>query len=224
MDNLEKKIQEEANSLIESKDTKKIHDLIDEKVNETSDVKSAIDLFATKTALQQEETISKVVEEKQEELRNDAEAKRVQAETERVSKQAEKAKQEKERELAELDRIIATKKAEVDRLKAESDIEQAFFNSNKDILKYIGVREKKSLKTMKSLMFPASIIFVIVQILLFPLTFCGLLLETIVGIVGGVCGAIKSNALRIVLTILVIAVISCVGFCAYYFAGKYLLE
>ena len=224
MEELEKKIQEQANSIIENHDAGKIHDIIDKQVNETNNVKQAIDLYATKTALGQQETLDKVVEEKQEELRNDAEAKRVQAETERISKEALKVKQEKEKELAELDKFISTKRAEIDHLKADGDIAQAFFDSNKDILKYIGVREKKSLATMKALMFPASLIFVIVQILLFPLTFCGILLETVVGIIGGVCGSIKNNAVKIILTILVIVLIAGVGFCAYYFGGKLLTK
>lgn len=224
MGELEKSIEEQASSLIKNHDTEQINGLIEEKVRETEDVKSAIDLFATKTALQQEETRDKVVKEKQEELRNDAEAKRIQAETERINKEVEKVKQEKEKELAELDKIIATKRAVVDQLNTESDISKAFFESNKDILKYIGIREKKSLGTMKFFMVPAIVVFIIVQILLFPLTFCGLLLETVVGIVGGVCGAIKNNALKIIMTIFVILIVATVGFLAYYFAGKYIFK
>ena len=200
-----------------------INSLLDDKVNNTTDVKIAIDLLATKTALQQKETLEKVVVEKEEELRNDAEAKRVQAETERISKEVEKVKQEKEKQLAELDKEISKRKAEVEQLKADSDKAQAFFDSNKDILKYIGVREKKSIKTMQALMFPATIVFIIVQILLFPLTFIGLLLETIVNILGGICGAIKNNSLKIVIAILVIALLFGGGFCAYYFGAKLML-
>jgi predicted RND superfamily exporter protein len=200
-----------------------LNSLLEKKVEQTTDVKTAIDILATKTALKQEETLEKVVTEKQEELRNDAEAKRIQAETDRISKEVEKVKQEKEKELAELDKEISAKQKEVERLKADSDKSQAFFDSNKDILKYIGIREKKSMKTMQGLMFPATIVFVIVQILLFPLTFCGLLLETIVGIVGAICGKIASNGLKIGLSILIILLVCGVGFCAYYFGGKIIL-
>lgn len=200
-----------------------INSLLDKKVEQTSDVKSAIDILATKTALEQEETLNKVVNEKQEELRNDAEAKRIQAETERISKEVERVKQEKEKELAELDKTISSKQKEVEQLKADSDKAQAFFDSNKDILKYIGIREKKSIKTMQALMFPATIVFIIVQILLFPLTLIGLLLETIVNILGGICGAIKNNALKIIVAILVVVLLLSGGFCAYYFGGKLLI-
>lgn len=199
-----------------------INSLLDKKVNETNDVKSAIDILATKTALEQEETLNKVVTEKQEELRTDAEAKRIQAETAKISQEVEKVKQEKEKQLAELDKEISKRKAEVEQLKADGDKAQAFFDSNKDILKYIGIRERKSMKAMQALMFPATVVFIIVQILLFPLTFIGLLLETIVNILGGICGAIKNNAMKIVLSILVILLLLGGAFCAYFFGGKLL--
>lgn len=218
MDETEKNIEEKALKIV---DNKNINNIIDDKANDVSDVKSAIDLFATKIALGQEETISKVVNEKQEELRNDAETKRVQAEAERISKEVEKVKQDKQKELAELDKSISIRKAEVDHLKTESDIAQAFFDGNKDILKYIGIREKKSLQTMKMLMFPASIVFIVLQAILMPLTFCGILLETVVSIVGGVCGEIKNNALKIILTVIVVLVVSVVGFLAYFLTAKY---
>ena len=224
-ENLEKEIEKQAKNLIVKEETKsktEIDTLIDEKVKNSDNLKSAIDLFATKTALKQEETLNKVVEEKQEELRNDAEAKRVQSETERITKEVEKVKQEKEKKIAELDKEIVAKKKEVEKLNAESDKEQAFFESNKDILKYIGIREKKSTKTMQCLMLPALIVFIVVQVLLFPLTFCGLLLETVMNIIGGVCGAVKNNAAKILLTIFVILLIAVVIFCVYYFGIKYL--
>jgi hypothetical protein len=58
---------------------------------------------------------------------------------------------------------------------------------------------------------------------LFPLTLIGLLLETIVGIIGGICGAITNNALKIILSVLIIALLVGGGFCAYYFGGKLIL-
>lgn len=203
-------------------DSININSLLDRKVEQTNDVKSAIDILATRTALEQEETLTKVVTEKQEELRTDAEAKRIQAETAKISQEVEKVKQEKEKQLAELDKVISAKQKEVEQLKAESDKAQTFFESNKDILKYIGIREKKTIKTMQALMFPATIIFIVVQILLFPLTFIGLVLETVVNILGGICGAIKNNALKIILSILVVALLIGGGFCVYYFGGKLL--
>lgn len=213
---------EEVENKIEQVPTN-INKILDSKVESTSDVKTAIDILATQTALKQKETLEKVVVEKEEELRNDAEAKRIQAETEKISKEVEKVKQQKEKQLAELDKVISAKHKEVEELRAESDKAQAFFESNKDILKYIGVVEKKSIRTMQALMFPATLIFIIVQILLFPLTLIGLILETIVNILGGICGAIKNNAIKIVLSILVVAIVVGGGFCAYYFGGKLIL-
>lgn len=215
MDEIEKSVNEKAMELIDNK-TKNIDEvskIITDKVNETDNVKTAIDLLTTKTALQQEGVVEKLVDEKEQELVKDAETKKINAET-------EKLKKEKEKEIAEFDKIIYAKQKEIDQLKVEADKAQAFFDSNKDILKYIGVREKKSLKTMQVLMFPATLVFIFVQILIFPITLCGLVLEAIIGILGGICGAIKNQALKIVITILVLLIIAGVSFCAYYFGGK----
>ena len=211
---MENEIVEKAND---------VKELLDKNIAQTENVKTAIDFLTTREALKKEDTIQTLVDEKEKELESDAKAKRVQAEAELISKEVEKVKQEKEKELTELDKIISAKQKEVEQLKVDSDKEQAFFDSNKDILKYIGIIEKKSIKTMQALMFPATIVFVLVQILLFPLTLIGLLLETVVNIIGGICGAIKNNAVKIIMSILVIAVIIGGSFCAYYFGGKLIL-
>lgn len=196
--------------------------LLDDKVKQTSDVKNAIDILATKTALEQDGTVSKIVAEKTEELRNDAEAKRVKAETSKINEEVEKVKAQKQKEIEEYDKVITAKKKEVEQLNAESDKAQAFFDNNKEILKYIGVRTKKSLKVMQTLIVPATLIFIIVQILLFPLTFIGVTLESIVNIVGGICGAIKNNALKIAVSIVIVLLIIGVVFSVYFFGGRFI--
>lgn len=197
-----------------------VHSLLDDKIKKTTNEKEAIDFLATKTALTQDGTVEKIVNEKTEELKNDAEAKRVKAEASRLEEEAKKVKVEQEKIIAEYEKQIQAKRKEVEELNAESDKALAYFEANKEILKYIGIRTKKSLNVMKVLMYPASIIFLIVQILLFPLTFVGVTLEAIVNIVGGVCGTIKNNAMRIVISIGVILVIVAVVTLAYIYGGK----
>jgi hypothetical protein len=197
-----------------------VKSILDDKVKKTDDVKTAIDLLATKTALEQGDTVVKLVNEKTEELRNDAEAKRVEAETKRVEEETKKILAEKEKQIQEYEKVITAKKKEVEQLNAESDKAEAFFKANSEILKYIGVRNKKSLGTMRVLMYPATLIFCIVQFLLFPLTFSGVILEAFVGIVGGVCGEIKSNALKIIISILVVLLIVGIVFLVYFYGGK----
>lgn len=199
-----------------------VKSILDNKVKNTDNVKDAIDLLATKTALEQGDTVEKLVAEKTEELRNDAETKRVFAETQRINEEIEKVKAEKQKEIEEYDRLITAKKKEVEQLNADSDKAQAFFNANSEILKYIGVRNKKSLGAMKFLMYPATLIFCIVQFLLFPLTFGGVVLEAVVGIIGGICGEVKSNALKIILSTLVVLFICGVVFIAYFFGVRLL--
>ena len=142
MNEIEKSINEKPMGLIgdKTKSIEEVSKIITDKVNGTDNVKTAIDLLTTKTALQQEGVVEKLVDEKEQELVKDAETKKINAETEKIKK-------EKEREIAEFDKIIYAKQKEIEQLKVEADKAQAFFDSNKDILKYIGVREKKSLKT-----------------------------------------------------------------------------
>ena len=199
-----------------------VKSILDDKVKRTDDVKTAIDLLATKTALEQSNTVEKLVTEKTEELRNDAEAKRVEAETKRVEEETKKIIAERQKEVEEYDKLITAKKKEVEQLKAESDKAQAFFDANSEILKYIGVRNKKSLGIMKALMFIAVPVFCLVQILLFPLTFSGVILEAFVGIIGGSCGAIKNNALKIVISVLVVLLIVGIVFLVYFYGGRFI--
>jgi hypothetical protein len=199
-----------------------VKSILDDKVKRTDNVKEAINLLATKSALEQEGTVQKLVTEKTEELRNDAEAKRVKAETDRINEEIEKVKAEKQKEIEEFDKVITAKKKEVEQLKTDSDKAQAFFDANSEILKYIGIRNKKSIGTMRVLMYPATLMFCIVQVLLFPLTLCGVILEAFVGIIGGICGAIKSNALKIVISIFVVLLVIGIVFLIYFYGGKLL--
>lgn len=114
------------------------------------------------------------------------------------------------------------KQKEVEQLKAESDKAQAFFESNREILSYIGITTKKTLGVMYALMIPAIIVFILVQTIALPLTVSGKLLEIIIGIVAGVCKEITNNALKIIIAILVIALLAGGTFAVYYFGGKFI--
>lgn len=197
-----------------------VKDLIDEKVKHADNVKTAIDILTTKSALEQEGTVETLVEEKTQELKNDAQSKRVQSETVRINSETDKIKAEKEKELEELDKVIKLKEKEVEQLKRESDIAQAFYDANKDILSYVGVKQKKSLGTMRTLMIPAVIIFIVIQILILPITFTGKTLEALVAVVGGICGEIKNNAIKIIVTILVLLLIGAIVFLTYFYGIK----
>ena len=193
--------------------SKDVYDLLDKNVTQTSDAKTAIDLLATKTALQQQETLEKIVTKKEEELLHEYEAKRIKAEIELL-------KQEKEKELAELDKEITKKRAEVEKLKAESNKAEAFYKSNEEILSCIGIKSAKSLRVMYSLMPIAIFVFLFVRFIALPLTIGGKIVEILIDIVGGICKKISNNALKIIISVLVIALLVGGGFCAYYFGGQ----
>lgn len=211
-----------TNAVAKREEVKDVDALLNDKLSKTEDVKTAIDILATKTALEKTGVVEKVVEEKAEELRNDAEAKRLIAEQERILQERNKELAEKERQIAEFDRIISQKEKEVEAMKKDSDKAQAFFDANREILKCIGIRNKKSLRAMQVLMYPASILFAIVQILMLPLTLCGIIIERVVAIAGSICGEIKNNAWKIVLSIFVILLVVAVLVLAYVYGGKLL--
>lgn len=207
MDEIEKQIESKAREIVESHTNGGIHTLIEEQARKTDDIKTAIDLLATQSALSNADNVDKIVEEKSEELRNDAEAKRIEAETLKIRKEVEKVREQAEKELAELEKQIQAKKKEIEELKAESDKEDAYFERNKEILYYVNLKEKKTMGVMQALMPIAIFVFVVVQVLLSPITFCGLLLENIFGIVGSLCSTVASKGLKIILAILVILII-----------------
>lgn len=218
---IEQTIEEKAKALIEKASEESVSTILEEKSKQTDNVKEFIDLLATKTALEKTETVDKIVEEKGEELRNDAESKRVKAETERISEEVKKIVAEKEKQIAELDKEIAKRKAEVEQLKAESDKAQFFFECNADILSCVGVRKKKTLRVMYILMVPATIIFMLIRLIALPLTVAGKLLEIIIEIVGGICKVVTNHALRIVTAILVIGVLVATFLLVCYFGGDF---
>lgn len=193
-----------------------VTEIIDKKVNETNDVKQAIDLFTTKTSLEQDGTVEKLVTEKTEELKNDAEAKRIEAEAKKLEQEVIKVKQETEKQLAELEKQKQQLQGEIDQMKKEADKCEAYYDANKDILKCGGIFSKKSLGVMKFWLYPSSIIFGILQILMFPITIVGAILEKVIDIVGSVGGSVKNNALKIVISVLVIILLIGVTALAYW--------
>lgn len=197
-----------------------VNDIIIRNAKDSKDVKGVIDLAATSKALQNEKTVDKIVDEKTKELITDAEKKKIEAETEKIRQEAEKVKQEKEKEIAELEKIKNRLEGEVANLKAEDDKASAFFESNKSILKCIGVREKLSLKAMQWLMVPAGIVFTIFQIILLPFSLVGFAIESLMTIVGAVCGKIAKNGWKIAMSIIVSAIIVAMLFGIYYLVAN----
>ena len=198
--------------------------VIDAQRHSAMTVKEAIDLQATKTALEQEENVQMIVQTKGQELLNDAQAKRVQAETERIKKETEKILQEREKELANLQKDIDNLKKQAEQIRAENDKAQQFFESHKSILKCVGIREKLSLKAMQFWLYPASIVYAIFQALLLPITICGFTFEQIVSILDAVCGKIQKGAFRIIISVLTIVLIGGIVFGCYWLIAHYVTK
>lgn len=181
--------------------------VIEQNARATTNVKETIDLLSTKRALEQEGTVETLVAEKTEELKNDAIAKRVQAETEKIHQEVEKVRQEGEKEIAQLVKEKNKLQAEVEAMEKEADKAEAYFQANKDILKCAGITSKKTLSVMKAWMWMAGFVFILIQIIKLPITIIGGLVEGIIDIIGGICGVIKNNALKITVSLVVILVL-----------------
>ena len=190
----------------------------------SNQVKDVIDLAATSKALEKKETVDKIVEEKTKELISDAEKKKIESETEKIRQEADKVRREEEKKIAELTKIKNTLSGEIDNLKAEDDKALAYFNANKSILRCVGVREKLSLKAMHFWMYPASFVYILFQIILFPFTLVGFAVEQLIGIVEAVCGKIAKGGWKIVVAIITAVII--VGLIAgiYYLVTHYAIQ
>lgn len=197
-----------------------VQNLLDKKMSSTENAKEAIDILATAEALKRDDIANKLVSHKQTELETDAEAKVVRAEADKIAVETKKVQAEKDKQVAQLDKDILTKQKEVERLKADSNKADQFFESNKELLRYVGCRSKKTIGVMRFLIVPAVVIFIIVQVLLLPITFCGLVIESIVRVVGDVCGTIKQNGLKILASIFIVLLISAVVAGVYYYGGQ----
>lgn len=190
----------------------------------SNQVKDVIDLAATSKALEKKETVDKIVEEKTKELISDAEKKKIESETEKIRQEAEKVRKEEEKKIAELNKIKNTLEGEIANLKAEDDKALEYFNANKSILRCVGVREKLSLKAMHFWMYPASFVYILFQIILFPFTLVGFAVEQLIGIVEAVCGKIAKGGWKIVVAIITAVII--VGLIAgiYYLVTHYAIQ
>lgn len=190
----------------------------------SNQVKDVIDLAATSKALEKKETVDKIVEEKTKELISDAEKKKIESEAEKIRQEADKVRREEEKKIAELTKIKNTLSGEIDNLKAEDDKALAYFNANKSILRCVGVREKLSLKAMHFWMYPASFVYILFQIILFPFTLVGFAVEQLIGIVEAVCGKIAKGGWKIVVAIITAVII--VGLIAgiYYLVTHYAIQ
>lgn len=184
-----------------------VSSVIEQNARATSDVKATIDLLSTQKALEKEGTVETLIEEKTKELQNDAEAKRVQAETARIQQEVAKVRQESEKEIAELAKTKNRLQAEVEQMAKEADKAEAYFEANKDILKCAGITSKKTLPVMKAWLWVASLVFIIIQVIKLPITIVGSLIEGIINIVGDVCGAVKNNAVKVIVSTVVILVL-----------------
>ena len=170
--------------------------------------------------MEDKNTTVKLVTEKTAELKADAEAKRIESETSRIRAEVEKVREEANKEIAAIQAERDALQADVEKLRQLDDKAEAFFKTNKSILKCAGVRQKLSMNVMKVSMIPATAIFVFFQILLLPLTLVGFVIESLTEILGSLCSGFAKNGIKIIVAIISLALIGALVFGVYWLALK----
>lgn len=164
-------------------------------------LKDAIDIGVTGKALQKDGVIETLTDKKEQELKEDAEAKRLKSEADRLHEEANRTDKEKEK---------------IDR---ETEKAKAYYNAHKSVLKYSFVKEPMSIPYMRV----GAIMGTIITFLFLPLIIAGALIELIVDIIGSVTGTIQKNSLKLIVGLLVALFIVAVGV-GCYFGIPYLLN
>lgn len=210
--------QQEA--LVKTDNFKDEKELIGEAVKQAGQqavtLKDVIDVGVTGEALKKEGVLDELTDKKEQELKEDALAKVIASEAERIKRETDRLTEEGKKQLQELRNQIEQAEAEKQQLEKQASKEQAYFNSHKAVLKYAGCREAMSMRYMQTMSAIGFVVMCIVKLLFAPLLLIGLFLETLMDIIGGVTGAIKANATKIIVSILLAIVIGGVCFGAYY--------
>lgn len=157
-------------------------------------LKDAIDIGVTGKALQKDGVIETLTDKKEQELKEDAEAKRLKSEADRLSEEANRTDKEKEK------------------IDKESEKAKAYYNAHKSVLKYSFVKEPMSIPFMRI----GAIMGTIVTFLFLPLIIAGALIELIVDIIGSVTGTITKNSIKLIVGLLVALFIVAVGVGCYF--------
>lgn len=157
-------------------------------------LKDAIDIGVTGKALQKDGVIEILTDKKEQELKEDAEAKRLKSETDRLREEANRTDKEK------------------DKIDKEIEKAKAYYNAHKSVLKYSFVKEPMSIPYMRV----GAIMGTIITFLFLPLIMAGALIELIVDIIGSVTGTITKNSLKLIVGFLVVLFIVAVGVGCYF--------
>ena len=179
-------------------------------------LKEVIDVGVTGKALQNDEVLQELTTKKEQELKEDALAKVIASEAQRIKMETDRLTEQGHQQLAALQNEINQVRAEKEKLEKEADKCQAYFNSHKSVLKYAGCKEPMSLHYMQVMSVIGIIIMCAVKTLFSPLILSGLFIEVLVDIIGGVTGAIKMVAWKIVVTILLFLFIATVVILCYF--------
>lgn len=192
--------EQKALSVVEPKDESQIvQSAIMKAGTQATTLKDAIDIGVTGKALQKDGVIETLTDKKEKELNEDANARLISATTERIAK---------EKELIEIEK---------EKIKTETEKAKAYFEAHKEVLGYAFCYNPMTIPYMRVMSVIGTIAMYLLRYGLFlPFFIAGKLLEMVVEIVGNVGGAIKKEALKIVVGVVVVVFLIAVGIGCYF--------
>lgn len=158
-------------------------------------LKDAIDVGVTGTALRSDGVIETLTDKKKQELNEDANARLIGAMTERISK---------EKELVEIEK---------QKIETETEKAKAYFEAHKKVLWYAWCKEPMTIPYMKTFAVLGTFLMWVIKIITAPIWLSGQIIGAVVEVVGDIGEKITSNAIKIVVSVLVVLILIavCVG-------------
>lgn len=162
-----------------------------------------LDSALTIMALKQEETVNNLVGKKGDEMNLNADAKIIEAELRKQRAEAQRA-------IDQLNNDISFRKNENERLKVESEKlnaeinrAESFYEANKEILKIIGVKKAHGYRTMCVLIVIAMIFYIPISAILFiPFSIVEYIIMFFIDIIGEISKRVATNGLKVLFGIL----------------------
>jgi Fe2+ transport system protein B len=130
------------------------------------------------------------------------------AERELAQAEAEKVKAETEKLKAEFEQRKHSLEDEIQNLERRARKDEAFFQANKNILRYINIKERAGMRTMLVLYPVGLIIFLIISLITLPLTIASELIKSLLQIVTDVVDKLCKDTAKLSFRLIVAGITS----------------
>ena len=185
-------------AIIEQKtETTIVQNALSKAGTQATTLKEAIDIGVTGKALQKDGVVETLTDKKEKELNEDANARLIAAMTERIAK---------EKELLEIEK---------EKIKTETEKAKAYFEAHKKVLWYAWCKDPMTIPYMKTFSVLGTFIMWLIKIITAPIWISGQIIGAVVEVAGDIGEKITSNAVKIVVSVLVVLILIAVGIGCY---------